>query len=126
MHNISYFVCTLLYVQSRVFVLPAVDVTADASKTCREVLTRLLEAGWEAKAFDSLSALLKPRSTTAAAAAAAGGSSSAAAGALALAQQSAELCHVVGGAVCCWALLQNQSSVSAAVQARGTRHSCIV
>jgi hypothetical protein len=83
-----------------VFNLPAVDVTADASTTCREVLTKLLEAGWEAKVFDSLAALLKPRSTTAAAAAA-GGSGTSAAGALAVVQQTAEMYHLVGGAVCC-------------------------
>ncbi|KAF6258720.1 hypothetical protein COO60DRAFT_1701205 [Scenedesmus sp. NREL 46B-D3] len=53
-------------------VMTALDVTADASKPCRELLTKLLEAGWEAKAFDSLAALLKPRSTAAAAAAGGG------------------------------------------------------
>jgi hypothetical protein len=103
-----------------VFVLPAVDVTADASKSCRELLTKLLEAGWEAKAYDSLAALLKPRSTTAAAAAAAaGGSGTAAAGALALAQQTTEMYHVVGGGDIVVGLRCN-SSASAAVQAKGS------
>uniref|UniRef100_A0A383VTA8 Uncharacterized protein n=1 Tax=Tetradesmus obliquus TaxID=3088 RepID=A0A383VTA8_TETOB len=82
-------------------VMTAMDVAADASQPCRDLLKRLLEAGWEAKAADSLAALLKPRSTAAAAAAAGGGggsagsSAGAAAGALVAVQPAAELCHVV-------------------------------
>ncbi|WIA13954.1 hypothetical protein OEZ85_002523 [Tetradesmus obliquus] len=86
-------------------VMTAMDVAADASQPCRDLLNRLLEAGWEGKAADSLAALLKPRSTAAAAAAAAaagggsgggaGSSAGAAAGALVAVQPAAELCHVV-------------------------------
>jgi hypothetical protein len=73
---------------------PAVDVAADASQSCRDLLKKLLEAGWEAEAFDSLATLLKPHN--AAVAAAAGNAGSGAAGALVVAQQAAaEMCHVV-------------------------------
>lgn len=41
-----------------------VQVTTDASQTCRDVLKRLLDAGWETKTFDSLAALLTPKQQT--------------------------------------------------------------
>jgi hypothetical protein len=73
-----------------------VSADADASQLCRELLTKLLEAGWEAKAFESLATLLKPRTTAAAAGSSA--AAAAAAGSSALAQ-AAEMYRVVGVAV---------------------------
>jgi hypothetical protein len=72
-------------------------VAADASQACRDLLKKLLEAGWEAEAFDSLAALLKPHNAAAAAAAGnAAGAGSGAAGALVVAQAAAaEMVHVV-------------------------------
>lgn len=85
-----------------------VDVMADASKSCRDVLKRLLEAGWEAKAFDCLAALLKPRKSADKAPAAATAAAGSSAGPTTVAQQpTADLAggpHVVGASTKAYAL----------------------
>jgi hypothetical protein len=46
----------------------AVDVTADASKACRDVLKQLLASHWDTQAFHCLQSSLRPRKSALAAA----------------------------------------------------------